>query len=162
MYKLYKRVFRINDDQSMVDYYSTETNVHPRYDQLRNIFNSVANLLKLIRQPNYCLYAAKWHSFKEDDFVTIFPGSKKILAETLKLMKAAYSEVIVGYTIELEFNKGILQYPNISEIELIELTLAKQLAYYMSRNDISAVYELVDYNCTYKVRNEVFPNGYMI
>ncbi len=124
----------------------------PKSDTYKDLFSSVIFIIKTFRKKG-CL----WGNIPENHIKTNFVGSKQILQTAVDLICDGVDTSIFKFIIELEFNKAICRNSLVSESELFELTLAKELLYYIRTNDPDSIYNLLCYVCTSTVREELVP-----
>jgi hypothetical protein len=124
----------------------------PKDDSYKDLLSSVVSIYKIIHHRGLLR-----NYFSEENFKTKFCSSKKILQAAVNLYCEGYVDSIFYFIIELEFNKAVNQNTPMSEEELCELTLAKELVKYIREKNPDAIYDLIGYTCTGSTRSELVP-----
>jgi hypothetical protein len=122
----------------------------PRSDMYKDLFCSVIFIIKTFRQKGYM-----WDNIPENKIKTNFSSSKQILQTSVNLTCDGVAPSIFNFIIELEFNKALNSI--VTEEELCELTLTKELIKYIRENVPDSIYELLCYVCSSQVRDELVP-----
>lgn len=138
--------------QKLFNNLHTEFQAIPRDNKYKDLCNSIVYIVRRNHQKNPAL-----QPIHRDKLKTNFNSSLKLLLLGLCLVFNGREDSIFNFVIDLEFNKMLLQNPNMSEDELTELSLTKSFISYFRKNDMDSIYSLISYIS--KDRQEFVPNS---
>ena len=125
--------------------------VMTRDNTYKDLFSSVVSIYKIVHNKGLLR-----GYFSEDNFKTVFSSSKRILEAAVDTYCAGYMDSIFFFNIELEYNRAINQDISISDKELCEITLAKEMVRYIRERNYEAINDVIGYFCDGTTRSELF------
>ena len=124
----------------------------PRSDAYKELFATIIYIVKTFRRKG-CL----WEYIGDDKIKTGFESSRNIITTAVKLICDGVSDAIFKAILEIALIKSLCNNTDMTELEINELALSKELVYYVRSNDPDSIYALLGYFCTDAVRNELTP-----
>ena len=122
-----------------------------RDNTYKDLFSSVVSIYKIVHNRGLLR-----DYFTEDNFKTIFSSSKSILEAAVTAYCEGYMDSIFYFIIELEYNRALNQDISISDKELSEITLAKEMVRYIRERNFEAINDVIGYFCDGTTRSELF------
>lgn len=122
-----------------------------RDNTYKDLFSSVVSIYKIVHNRGLLR-----DYFTEDNFKTIYSSSKRILEAAVTAYCEGYMDSIFYFIIELEYNRAMNQDKSISDKELCEITLAREMVRYIREKNYDAIYDVTGYFCDGTTRSELF------